>query len=314
MTVEEMKAKWKQITRKNNNKYFFAYTRKERLRQAPFKTVYLAIWRRLRYFFTFKIPLFNDIVDTKTFWGEKIKASVYDFFSLSRFGFYEGEEMILTNYYIENLTPKDVFFDIGANYGWYALVAAKLGAIVHAFEPTEKTFNLLKINNECKSNVVLINKAVWKTPGKILFYDIGRDQDLSNTATESDHAKEVFATQYNSRSRTIEVPATTIDKYCKESKAIPTFINIDTEGSELNILVGGRETLKKHKPVIALEIWKNMTEDGKCREIIEFLGQFSYEPFYLADDWALYPYKLEKAEKDLFTLIFLPKERQSKQL
>jgi FkbM family methyltransferase len=307
MTTEAMKAKWKEITRKKNNEYFFAHTRRERLKQAPFKTLCLALWRRFRYFFTFKIPLFNDIVDVRTFWGEKIKASIYDFFDLSRFGFYGGEEMLLTDYYIENLTPEDVFFDVGANYGWYTLVAAKLGARVHAFEPTEKTFNLLKINNEGKSNVILVNKALWKTPGKILFYDLGPDQDVSNTAAESDHAKEVFSTQYNSRSRTIEIPATTIDKYCEESKAIPTFINIDTEGSELNILVGGRETLKKHRPVIALEIWKAMTEDGKCREIIDFLMQFLYEPFYLADNWSLYPYKLEKAEKDLFTLLFLPK-------
>lgn len=78
--------------RESASEFDFLQTRQERLRFFPFITLYLALWRRLRYFFTFKTPLFNETIEVMTFWGLKVKCSVYDLFHLAQVGYIPGEE------------------------------------------------------------------------------------------------------------------------------------------------------------------------------------------------------------------------------
>lgn len=51
---------------------------------------------------------------------------------LANDGFWESW---ITTWFINNIRPGTVFFDIGANTGYYAFLAQSLGALVEAFEP-----------------------------------------------------------------------------------------------------------------------------------------------------------------------------------
>ena len=68
-----------------------------------------------------------------------------------------------------------VVVDIGANIGYYTLIAAKLvgnKGIVYAFEPEPSNYELLCQNIAINgyTNVVPIEKAVSKTSGKTKLY------------------------------------------------------------------------------------------------------------------------------------------------
>jgi FkbM family methyltransferase len=53
-----------------------------------------------------------------------------------------------------------------------------------------------------------------------------------------------------SRSGSLEVPVTTIDRLAAEAR--PTFIKLDVEGDELEALEGGRQTLQRAQPAVAV--------------------------------------------------------------
>lgn len=281
------------------------HTRKQRIMRHPFTTAWMFVWRRLRYFFTFTFPILNKVIKVKTFWGETLHISVYDVFSLARHGFIPGEEMLLTNYLIKAMRSNDVFFDVGANMGWYTVLTARLGIQVHAFEPTENTFQLLYKNNFRKDNVTLVKKAVWDKSGVIEFYDFGNRNDVSNTAKESAHTDYLFKTHYGPEARTVECEAVSLDDYCRETNVYPTFVNIDTEGSELKVLQGMQEVIIKIHPQIAVEFWKEMTTNGKGEEIMNLLKEAGYSSYIMTDDWRLEPYSLEPTEKGIITILFI---------
>ena len=58
---------------------------------------------------------------------------------------YESEEADMMKLILKN---KRVFFDVGANLGWYSLLFSKVFSktLVHSFEPISNTFNYLKSN------------------------------------------------------------------------------------------------------------------------------------------------------------------------
>ena len=55
-------------------------------------------------------------------------------------------ERPLFDFIVANVKPGDVFVDIGANVGQFSLLAASLGATVHAFEPSPDNMEALKRN------------------------------------------------------------------------------------------------------------------------------------------------------------------------
>src|SRR6056297_3305700 len=63
----------------------------------------------------FKSNFENEkIVKTNTFFGEDI------------FGYFSRNEFSLLLYFIKNISKEDIFFDIGANYGFYSLLATNI--------------------------------------------------------------------------------------------------------------------------------------------------------------------------------------------
>jgi hypothetical protein len=52
---------------------------------------------------------------------------------------------------------------------------------------------------------------------------------------------------------------------------VPSFVKIDVEGHELQVLKGAEETIKKHKPVLLVEIG-NFSEDHEVHKCIKSLG------------------------------------------
>lgn len=53
----------------------------------------------------------------------------------------------------------------------------------------------------------------------------------------------------------------------------PGFIKIDTEGTEIDVLLGARELISKHRPVMLCELSSNTTEP---KDLVDLIGQLGY--------------------------------------
>ena len=74
-----------------------------------------------------------------------------------------SSEIRLTKFLIKNLKTDETFIDIGAHVGFFSLLASKLigkNGLVFSFEPTQKTFQLLKANTAFYKNILTFNLAM----------------------------------------------------------------------------------------------------------------------------------------------------------
>lgn len=147
---------------------------------------------------------------------------------------------------LDSLREGDVLVDVGANVGYYTVLGSKRvgssGKVV-AIEPIPSTAELLRRNvaaNSCR-NVEIVELAVWNQPRVCL--SIRVPSRLFGQASVSDG---VAGTQLNEY---ICVNATTLDEICAPYSRIRV-VKLDTEGSELEILMGAGSVLDKSDIVV----------------------------------------------------------------
>jgi len=151
----------------------------------------------------------------------------------------------------------DVFVDVGANIGYYTILASKrVGASgkVFAVEPIPQTAKVLKFNIKLNGlkNVTIIDKAGWNSYGrlkmKILFGEFGCASFFRNGVE-------------------VEVDATPLDDVLAHVPKIK-LIKVDVEGAEYEVLQGLNQTLTRTQCVI-LELSRRVNE---CFELLRKSG------------------------------------------
>jgi len=143
------------------------------------------------------------IVDAKLGNGMPMKVFWLDLVSESirRNGFFERGTVELLRQLVR---PGQVFIDAGAQLGQYTLVAAGLGATVHAFEPNPATFSMLERNIHLNQLEVILNPAALSDrSGMITLYD----STVDNIGSAS------LRPPYNYSGATHQVHCMTLDEY-----------------------------------------------------------------------------------------------------
>lgn len=153
----------------------------------------------------------------------------------------------LTNFLKKNIKKNTVFFDIGANSGYYSLLISSLSSktSVHAFEPVHGVYRNLKRSIKLNGikNIKANQVCVSNKNGKGIFY-VDSHSDLSS----------IKKTSYQKEVKTISSEMITLNDYCLKNKIKEIhIIKIDTEGSEKDILFSSKKILKKFKPVLIIE-------------------------------------------------------------
>ena len=136
------------------------------------------------------------------------------------------------------VTPGAIVWDIGANVGFYTAKFANsvgLQGKVVAFEPTTPAFAKLKAATQQFANVIYVNAALGSKNGSVTF-DLGTG-DGDPTARIVDGSKKA--------SGAIEqLPMYTGEEAMRrESLPQPTFVKIDVEGFEPDVVEGLRPVL-----------------------------------------------------------------------
>jgi FkbM family methyltransferase len=165
---------------------------------------------------------------------------------------------------VRHLGPGGVFYDIGANVGFFSLLGARLAGPegrVFAFEPAPDNAAAIRHNASINgmSNISVIARAVSASAGvgKLQVVD---DQSWSKLA---DYGAHPFT------ERVMEVELVAVDELVGELPP-PTVVKIDVEGAELAVLEGMRATIDAHRPAIICEL------HGTHREFVEAMAACRY--------------------------------------
>jgi FkbM family methyltransferase len=156
--------------------------------------------------------------------------------------------------------PGMVVWDVGANIGYFSLIAARLGATVHAFEPVPANAAAIKTNASANGYTAAVNvhiAAVAAQPGRASFLVLD-DAGWSHLADRGQHA--------HTREE-IEVEVIALDELALPA---PDVIKIDVEGSEIAVLQGARRVLTKARPVVIIET------HGTNQEVCDVLDNLGY--------------------------------------
>jgi FkbM family methyltransferase len=127
------------------------------------------------------------------------------------------------------ISPGSIVWDIGANVGFYTkLFSEKVGPTgrIVAFEPSPKTFNILREATKDHPEIVLHNIALSNKKSQATFY-------VSRTET-ADGATDSLAPAANAETHSIS----TVRGDSPELGAVPNVMKIDVEGFELEVLQG----------------------------------------------------------------------------
>jgi FkbM family methyltransferase len=144
-----------------------------------------------------------------------------------------------------------VFYDLGANLGFFSLLAARMvGASgkVFSFEADPEMARRLQDNVERNKfqNVRVIQKAVWSSTGSVRF-------SRADATQSPDLGWGKVACLPAAAEETIALPSTSLDDFARTDTP-PDFIKCDVEGAEVEVFAAARNVLTEHRPLVACEV------------------------------------------------------------
>lgn len=187
-------------------------------------------------------------------------------------------------FFMKKYAKGDVI-EVGAHIGFHTILLSKFvgdSGRVFAFEPSPRTFDCLQKNTKEYANVKIYKEAVTdgKVPELILRDYFGWSAWNSVRSRgrfvkkENPILREIF-------SRKVKVKTVSLDKFLEDNKDIkPTFIKIDAENAEMQILNGFTEGIVKYNPNIVFEGGDLNRQEGELTlDIIKRLQSLNYEIF-----------------------------------
>ena len=148
------------------------------------------------------------------------------------------------NEVMKHIPQKNVALDIGAHVGLWSKRLVKEFKHVHCFEPVKKHIECWHANVDSDlNNVHMYNVALSDVAGTSKMKVPVKNSGMASMHYTSEGWDKV-ATEENVETRTL-------DSYDFD---VVDFMKIDVEEHEYKLLRGAQETIKKHKPVLYIEI------------------------------------------------------------
>lgn len=200
-----------------------------------------------------------------------------------KYGLYEKSEF---DFLRRNIRPSDICLDVGANIGAYTIFFAKHTKKVLAFEPIKLNRAIIKFNAELNSlpNIELEKTALSDFDGENEFLVVNESILSGLVSYDLDNQIKYLKNTYNAFvKKIIKIQCKKLDSYNLEKFDI---LKIDVEGSELKVINGGIQTIKKCKPRLimmecendALKLFQNDLD-----EIIQKMISIDYQPLILKE-------------------------------
>ncbi len=172
----------------------------------------------------------------------------------------------------------DVFLDIGANCGFYSLIAAskKLASEVIAFEPDPGNRMRLVRNLEANGlteEVWVLDYALGDKTGEVML----TEGSVWNRGESYIAQDKMPAGEKTHKVRTVRFD----DEFKIKGKRV--YVKMDVEGYEFHALAGMERTLKENSGFLQIEIFADDPEKLKARVTAlgyRYLGQVEFDHFF----------------------------------
>ena len=193
--------------------------------------------------------------------------------------FFETFERGTINLFKRLVEPGMTIFDIGANIGFYSLVAStklKNTGKIYAFEPADIPYNQFRKNIEINNltNVQLMKLGVAEKDGTVSFNIC--DDDAFNS---------IGSAPMREVKQTLQIEVVAIDSFCaKENISQIDILKMDTEGAEFLILSGGKGVFSSEKAPIVFCEYNRITAKGyenTLNDYEQLLKDYGYQIFEL---------------------------------
>lgn len=166
------------------------------------------------------------------------------------------------------LGPGAVVVDVGASFGYYTVLAARLvgpkGRVL-AIEPGPQNLSVLLLNllENGLANVEVVPAALGRAEGVVVYSRSGANGAIS--PYEGDPS--VLATNDLVRMRRLDDLVGDLERL--------DLVKIDTEGAEGLVLAGAREALERHRPVLFFELSPHSLTATSGVEAADLLGELA---------------------------------------
>ena len=205
----------------------------------------------------------------------------------------------------------DTFVDVGANIGFYSLMAAKYNPEVKVvcFEPLPASFKYLKANILANgaTNIDAHQIALSDKSGTTTFYysinpkfPFVKDQLTSTGSLDKQQADRTSLLE------SADVEQMTLDQFVNTFKSGQIdLIKLDTEATEHFVLDGAKETIGRFRPIILCEVLPGKVET----EIQSRIESLKYVPFKITDNGLTEVHDLSHDDAGTNDHLFCPQEK-----
>jgi FkbM family methyltransferase len=162
--------------------------------------------------------------------------------------------------------------DIGANFGVMTLAALRYGgqnARVVAVEPSATSARILR------ANLKLAGESARATVLQVAAGDSDGILEMLTTGAAGEH---YLVAADGHRPDAISIRKLTLAAISQRCGVVPTHVKIDVEGFEDEVIRGGLDFLRIHRPMIFLELHGKMLRDRgrNPRDVLENLRRAEY--------------------------------------
>ncbi len=206
----------------------------------------------------------------------------------SRYGGSRETELAILPRYIRE---GETVIDAGAHRGLYTSLMAQLvgpDGSVHAFEPQAGLGAYLRRGFRQSPQVIVHEQALSDADGtSVLTIPHRSGKEILGHAT-------LEGSPGPGRQFTIETVR--LDDLALQ----PTFMKMDVEGHEANVVTGGLETLRSSRPFLLVEIDRRSTRPTAERErLLRMLEDLDYSPRVVTGDGAQLPFEVGRLSDPL---------------
>ncbi len=217
-------------------------------------------------------------VNTNTFWGAPLRLtlpSAMDIYITG--GKTHNSEIRLCKFLAQYLNTGNCFLDIGANVGFFSLLAAECvgptGKVL-AMEASTETFQLLYQNLESLKNAKPFHLACADESSQIELIEFPVLYNEYNTLESQQYADEVWFKKI--RANKILVEAIKGDDFIAQQSIAPHMIKIDVEGAEARVIDGLTNTLTMQTPIVIMEFINSSKNNSAHVQAAQQLLQHGY--------------------------------------
>jgi|GEM_PF-1265218 len=229
-------------------------------------------------------PHHQRIAVLDNYYQLQVNLAEYGFREIYFFGVCEPEVTAIVKHLAK---PGQIWFDVGANVGYFTILLSKImgeTGKIYAFEPNPITANLIEnsITLNQVNNVTLVREAVSKTSGQEVILNVP-----INESGRASIIRQEDILEFNK----VTVSTVSLDSYLAVHKIKVDFMKIDIEGAEILAFQGMASTLKNCPPkVIISEVSHRPECLSTPQQLIEYLITFGYCPYRMRNE-GLFAYK-----------------------